>query len=317
MFILNTFLNVVEKIEMSGNPNISPCPPLVLSFPSSLRNPFLPPSLPSLPFLSSRNPRYQMSVTILSPFEARIGGRKFLYKDSNLFTIRDRESDADYDPDEEWQFALWQGPQVHELPILQQWITHLCGQTQPQPQPPIEIQSEELPQDEQEPRKTQRWVDEYLITFTSTNTTASMMARHEKTNTLWMTEFTKSSLTKKADEDGYVGNWDEFLDTIHWGTAGEAYTPVITAFASSDTLKIEIAYVVCPEFTYVGWFNLKSTVLPGAVLGMLKVQEPAKPLPPLPPSPPSPPPSPPATPTPPPAPTNRFGAFKFRGNSKN
>ncbi len=261
-----------------------------------------------------------MSVTILSPFEVRIGERKFLYKDSNLFTIRDRESDADYDADEEWQFALWCGPQVHDLPTLQQWITHLCGQSQTQIQDDTATATPAQEEQEltMEPRKTQRWVGEYLITFTSTGTTASMMTRHEKTNTLWMVEFTKAALTKKADEDGYVGNWGEFVDTIHWGTTGEAYTPVITPSTTNDALKIEIAYVVCPEFTYVGWFNLKSTVLPGAVLGMLKVQEPAKPLPPLPPSPPSPPPSPPATPTPPPAqPTNRFGAFRFRGNSKN
>lgn len=39
-------------------------------------------------------------------------GRKYLLSNNIVYTIRDRESDEDYDPDEEWTFRAWCGPEA-------------------------------------------------------------------------------------------------------------------------------------------------------------------------------------------------------------
>jgi ATP-dependent DNA ligase len=45
----------------------------------------------------------------MNDYEAWLDGRKFLHRAGILYTIRDHESDPDYDPDEEWTFAAWCG----------------------------------------------------------------------------------------------------------------------------------------------------------------------------------------------------------------
>ena len=42
--------------------------------------------------------------------EVLFNGRKYLQRAGVLYTIRDRESDDDYDPDEDWTFEAWCGP---------------------------------------------------------------------------------------------------------------------------------------------------------------------------------------------------------------
>ncbi len=71
--------------------------------------PFLPflPFLPSLP--SFPNP---MDSFILSKHEVILNGTKYLHRNGKLFTIRDRESDADYSADEDWTFTAWCGPEA-------------------------------------------------------------------------------------------------------------------------------------------------------------------------------------------------------------
>lgn len=46
----------------------------------------------------------------MSGYEIFLAGRKYLLSNNVIYTIRDRESDEDYDPDEEWTFAAWCGP---------------------------------------------------------------------------------------------------------------------------------------------------------------------------------------------------------------
>lgn len=45
----------------------------------------------------------------MTEHEAWLDGRKFLHRDGVLYTIRNREDDADYDPDEPWRFEHWCG----------------------------------------------------------------------------------------------------------------------------------------------------------------------------------------------------------------
>ncbi len=54
-----------------------------------------------------------LSSFILSKHEVIINGTKYLHKNGKLYTIRDRESDADYDVDEDWTFEVWCGPQAN------------------------------------------------------------------------------------------------------------------------------------------------------------------------------------------------------------
>jgi DNA ligase-1 len=46
----------------------------------------------------------------MSNYEIFLAGRKYLLSNNVIYTIRDRESDEDYDPDEEWTFEAWCGP---------------------------------------------------------------------------------------------------------------------------------------------------------------------------------------------------------------
>ncbi len=73
------------------------------------QSPFLP-FLPSLPY---RNPMaanpFFTPVKFLNKYEVLVGNTKYLYKSTTLYTLRDRESDDDYDPDELWRFAAWCG----------------------------------------------------------------------------------------------------------------------------------------------------------------------------------------------------------------
>lgn len=48
--------------------------------------------------------------SFLSKFEVFLHGTKYLHKNGKLYTIRDRESDDDYDVDEDWTFDAWCGP---------------------------------------------------------------------------------------------------------------------------------------------------------------------------------------------------------------
>ena len=51
-----------------------------------------------------------LPVKFLNKYEVLVGTTKYLYKATTLYTLRDRESDADYDPEEVWRFAAWCGP---------------------------------------------------------------------------------------------------------------------------------------------------------------------------------------------------------------
>lgn len=78
---------------------------------------------PSLPNMSS--------VTFLSSHEVRIAGQKLLTRGGILYTIRDRESDADYDPDEAWTFEAWCGVEVTDAVTLSVWLHHNANTTSP------------------------------------------------------------------------------------------------------------------------------------------------------------------------------------------
>ncbi len=249
--------------------------------------PFLPSPIASQP---QSLPSFTMSVQILSETEVRISGRKFLYKASNLFTIRDRESDTDYDEDEKWVFENWAGPQVHELPILQQWIAHLCSSSAPlapplAPTPPHPLQMPQAPK-----RSTDRWLPHgYTLQWTSVGNTGTLLCT--RGTQVWMAELSEADLQAKADTEGYLANPEEMVDIIHWGVKGDVYEPILETL-TDGSLRLEHAYEVCSEYTFVGWSTLKPTHVPASVLRLLHVTAP----PPAPPAPPAPEPSPPSSP---------------------
>lgn len=70
--------------------------------------------LPAYPFLPSLPPMaFFTPVKFLNKFEVRVGNTKYLYTirptASSLYELRDRESDPDYDADENWSFRAWCG----------------------------------------------------------------------------------------------------------------------------------------------------------------------------------------------------------------
>jgi hypothetical protein len=58
---------------------------------------------------------------LLNEHEVRLMGRKYLFSGNDLYTIRNREEDADYQPDEAWTFQAWQGTLVKNAFVLGQF----------------------------------------------------------------------------------------------------------------------------------------------------------------------------------------------------
>lgn len=58
---------------------------------------------------------------LLNEHEVRLMGRKYLFSDNELYTIRNREEDADYEPGEPWTFQAWQGAPVKNAFVLGQF----------------------------------------------------------------------------------------------------------------------------------------------------------------------------------------------------
>jgi hypothetical protein len=59
-----------------------------------------------------------LSFRILNKNEVILRGATYLYKNTKLFTLRDRESDEDYDPEETWALDKWCGPAVTDKGLL-------------------------------------------------------------------------------------------------------------------------------------------------------------------------------------------------------
>ncbi len=56
--------------------------------------------------------------SFLNDHEVEYQGIKYLYKNTELYTIRPRDEDPDYDADEEWIFDAWKGTRVTDFTIL-------------------------------------------------------------------------------------------------------------------------------------------------------------------------------------------------------
>jgi DNA ligase-1 len=63
-----------------------------------------------------------MSVR-MTRYEAFVEGKKYLHKKGILYTIRDRESDDDYDLDEKWTFDAWCGPECQDAEAIKKFQT--------------------------------------------------------------------------------------------------------------------------------------------------------------------------------------------------
>lgn len=209
-----------------------------------------------------------------------MNGRKFLYRASNLYTIHDRESDDDYDPDEEWTFEAWCGPQVHDIAVLQHWIAFLVGHPQ-QPTPaPVATEPQEESQDEIH-KQTKRWIPtsssgaHWALTVTTTNTGAHFLCSLGKS--VWMAEYTHDQLMAMAAKICYWGSLEELLEALHFGVACTSYMPILKS-TDKNQLELEIALESCEEYSFVAWFTLEAKQLPAAVQGLLVAQMPAKPV---------------------------------------
>ena len=101
--------------------------------------PSSPAILPSKP-LSFPSQHYKMVANnmfefeLLNQHEVRLMGRKYLFSGTELFTIRDRESDADYQPNEAWTFQAWQGEPVKNPFVLGQFRRLLAARDEQQMQ---------------------------------------------------------------------------------------------------------------------------------------------------------------------------------------
>lgn len=255
-----------------------------------------------------------MSVQLLSPSEVRICGRKFLYKASDLFWIHDRESDPDYEEDEDWTFEHWCGPKVSDLTMLQHWneylshdidvkkdtvpspmlptlptpdpITRSCSiATLPLEEDDIETQdSQQYPQDPKESiddtRRTEMCVGDWVITFTSSASakTANWICTHQDTHgVLWIADYDAEDIHDLMYKGYYAGTLTQYLDRIHEGIVNKALPPIFEK-KEEGTIQLEITLIHSKKYTVVNWFTLKASQVALAVFELLKAHQPAKPV---------------------------------------
>lgn len=221
------------------------------------------------------------TVTILSNHEARVLGRKFLYKANTLFEIRDRESDPDYNEDEEWMFEAWCGPEIQDRTILSVWNSFRTPVPVPIPMPiPIPVPSP-TPESVIPQKSSAIWIpianDQKMAIHLTTGPILTILCMDERMN-LWMSELSQDDLAKKADESGYVVSPEEFQERLLWALDCKQEPP-ISVWNTDQSYTIHFAVESNEEYSFVIPFQIPFAPVPMSIRQMLFSQMPPKSIP--------------------------------------
>jgi hypothetical protein len=201
------------------------------------------------PFLSFPSfPSAMSNIQVLSPHEVRVCGKKFLCRDGTLYIIRDRESDADYDEDEEWMFDAWCGPPVTDEAILRVW------------NPPAPAQQ---PANQ---KQFTSWIgarDALTLTIIAGVGVEFHVMNEEG---VWSSEMSNIALNDHALANAFAGTLEEYLDCLVCGLDRE---PSLTFTDDRTAVTLSMCVVECAAGTLHHDFTLHRVDVPKNILHLL------------------------------------------------